>query len=314
MAIVIGIDGGGTKTLLAAARRDGTITTHICEAGCNPFDQPGWREVLATLRGRTADICAEAEAIAFGMPGYGEVVGFSRQQDEEASRFGGAATLVMNDVKIAFEGAFCGDAGVLLLAGTGSMAWACSRTGADVRTGGWGYAFGDEGSAFWIGRQAIARASRAIDGRIDAAGFVEALFSHLGLSLEDPHNSLIGWYETRRHLRAEVADLARFVDQLSSSEREAARILDDAADHLACHVRASWKAIDGSGPIVWSIAGGAFNSTILRSRVVERVATPFRPPVLPPIGGAIRCAAMKAGWEVDEAWLSRLGESLSAFH
>ena len=314
MTIVIGVDGGGTKTLLVAVRRDASVSSFIREAGCNPFDHPGWREVLGTLRSRAADLSAEAEAIAFGMPGYGEMAEYSRRQDEEAAFFGARSTVVMNDVKVAYEGAFCGKPGVLLLAGTGSMAWACSSAGKDVRTGGWGHAFGDEGSAFWIGREAIARASRAIDGRSDASAFAEALFSHLELSRDAPQEALLGWYASRRHLRAEVADLARFVDSASSFDPEAARILDEAAEHLAKHVTAAWNAIEGSGPIVWSIAGGAFKSAALRSRVVEQVGTAWREPALPPIGGAIRCAALKAGWDVNDGWLSRLKGSLSAFN
>ena len=311
MSIVVGLDGGGTKTLMVAADRDGAVRAVFEDSGCNPFDNIHWRETLARLRERSAAVCAEAEAIGFGMPGYGEVEEASIQQDAEARLFGGRRTSVMNDVKAAFEGAFCDEPGVLLLAGTGSMVWARSSSGRDVRVGGWGYQFGDEGSAFWIGQQAVARASRAIDGRSDAMGFARALYAHIRISFDEPYGALISWYASRGHLRADIAALARFVDAMAETEPEAAAILDEASEHLARHVTAAWKAIDGRGPAVWSIAGGAFRSETLRLRVAEKVGSPFRQPRLPPVGGAIRRAALEAGWQVDEAWISRLNGALA---
>ncbi|MDR6293201.1 MULTISPECIES: N-acetylglucosamine kinase [Inquilinus] len=311
MAVVIGIDGGGSKTLLAAADEDGTATACLRESGCNPFDEPGWRDILATLGARSAALRADAAAVALGMPGYGEVVEVSRQQEEAAAAFSDRPVIVMNDVQAAFEGAFAGRPGVLLLAGTGSMAWASAGDGSHVRVGGWGDAFGDEGSAFWIGKEAVTRASRAIDGRDDAPGFGEALFSFLGLPFDDPYDALIGWYRSRAHLRSDLAALALFVDREAEAGRpEALRILDEAADHLARHVVAAWRAIGGDGPIRWSVAGGAFASAQLRTRVADRVGTPYREPILPPVGGALRCAAIAAGWAVDRAWIDRLRTSL----
>lgn len=314
MPLVIGIDGGGTKTLLAAATADGDVVGILRGAGCNPFDQPDWQDVIASLRHRAGAWVADAAATGFGMPGFGEVEAVTERQKRVAATFVPATVCVLNDVETAFDGAFAGGDGVLLLAGTGSMVWS-AWAGRTVRVGGWGDAFGDEGSAYWIGREAVIRASQAIDGRLDGAEpFARALFANLGLSLADPHDALIGWYRARRHLRVELAALARFVDrEAAAGDRAADRILDDAADHLSRHVAAAWRALGGSGPVVWSVAGGAFASAILRARVCERVGTPMREPVLPPVGGALRRAALAAGWTADARWVSRLGASLAAF-
>ncbi|SEQ73693.1 BadF-type ATPase [Faunimonas pinastri] len=316
--VVIGLDGGGSKTLLAVARPDGTAAACFREAGSNPFDAPDWRGVLQRLKARAVDFLPSTEAAVFGLPGYGEVSAVSAAQEAAAQEFGAFPLRVLNDVHAAYEGAFVGQPGVLLLAGTGSMAWAASAAGENVRVGGWGDAFGDEGSAYWIGRETIARVSRMIDGRLPPSGLAEALFTHLGLSRDDRQEALIDWYGSRTHPRSDLARLAQFVDGAAETgDAQALRILDDAAEHLAAHVLAAWKAIVEPGAdeseIRWSFAGGAFRSRILLDRVTAKIGTRPTDPALPPIGGALWRAARDAGWTVNETWLSRLGKSLAGF-
>ncbi len=100
------------------------------------------------------------DAAVLGLPYFSEVPAISARQSAVAVAALGAGACVMNDVAVAFEGALGGDEGVLVLAGTGSMGWARGPAGV-VRVGGWGDVFGDEGSAFWIGREALALVSRA---------------------------------------------------------------------------------------------------------------------------------------------------------
>lgn len=312
MPLVIGLDGGGSKTLLAAAARDGTVVACLRETGCNPFDEPAWETVLERLAGEAASLRAQALAVTLGLPGYSEVALVSAQQEAAAARFLDRPARVMNDVHVAFEAAFTGGPGVLLLAGTGSMAWASAGDGRHFRVGGWGHDFGDEGSAHWMGREAVVRASRAIDGRIEGRAFAAALFEQLGLTGEEPADALIGWYRSRPHLRSDLARLARFVDrQAVAGDPVAAGIIDEAAAHLAGHVAAARRALAGERDVAWSIAGGAFASARLRAGVAALVGTPFAEPVLPPLGGALLCAARDAGWTIDAAWLKRLKASLA---
>ena len=64
---------------------------------------------------------------------------------------------VVGDMLIALEAAFDSGPGVIVIAGTGSIAYGRNRQGTTVRAGGWGFAIGDEGSAHWIGRLRSAR-------------------------------------------------------------------------------------------------------------------------------------------------------------
>jgi N-acetylglucosamine kinase len=147
----------------------------------------GWTDGLASAAGFLCEGEQPAAAI-LGLPVHGEVEAISERQRTVASNVFSCPHLVLNDVEVAFDGAFASDDGVLVLAGTGSMAWA-KVGGESARFGGWGNAFGDEGSAFWIGREALSLASQALDGRIEAPGFAEAVIS---ASSVDPFR-LIEW-------------------------------------------------------------------------------------------------------------------------
>lgn len=323
--LVIGVDGGGTKTLLAAADRAGGISTLLRGAGTNPFDAPGWRDVLDGFKPGVTPIAPAVLHAAFGLPGYGEVSDVSAAQEAAAAGFGLSSWSVLNDVEAAFEAAFVGRPGVLLLAGTGSMLWGRSAEGRDIRVGGWGQGFGDEGSAYWMGRELLGRVSRALDRRLagedrsSAVALGDALFRHLGLDGRDPQNALMGWYASQAHPRSAIAALAGFIDgEASAGNATATNIMEIAANHLALHVRAAWRAMAGpdettapAAAVPWSYAGGAFRSRLLLDRVTALLETAPLEPALPPLGGALLRAAQKAGWDTGERWLAGLKTSLA---
>src|SRR5207237_10017789 len=89
---------------------------------------------------------------------------------ELSTRFAGAEVRVSNDALIALWGALAGRQGVAVLAGTGSIALARSEDGREGRAGGWGYLLGDEGSGYWLGREAIAAYLHVLEARQDAPG------------------------------------------------------------------------------------------------------------------------------------------------
>ncbi|WP_051535616.1 N-acetylglucosamine kinase [Asaia platycodi] len=167
---IIAIDGGGTKTLLLRVRPDATIALCRKAGGSNPFDVPDWRSVVAGLM---ADQQANLAAAAFGMAGFGESGRLSRELEETLASLCPSPHSIHNDVDMACRGAFLNRPGILLLSGTGSMAWGVGEDGETARVGGWGSLFGDEGSAYWIGRLALARFSHCLDGRVEnESGFV----------------------------------------------------------------------------------------------------------------------------------------------
>ncbi|SHF57394.1 BadF-type ATPase [Kaistia soli DSM 19436] len=310
-SLVLGIDGGGSKTLVAVGDREGEVVAFDAGPGINPMDKPGWRDALSALLSPFAALRPSIGAVVAGLPAYGEIAALSKAQEAEVRAFFGAVhQRVVNDVEAAHIGAFAGGPGVLVLSGTGSMAWASDAEGRMLRVGGFGEAIGDEGSAHWIGAAAIALASQAIDGRVEAPDFLRAFLDHLQLDRIAPQDALIAWRASVEHARSEIAALSRFVDaRAEAGDPAAGGILDAAAAHLAAHVRAARQRIDDAA-LPWSTAGGTFSSRILSARTAALVGSRPEPPRLPPIGGALLRAAQDLDWPVDEAWIGRLAVSI----
>lgn len=307
MDLVLGLDSGGTKTILAFANRSGKVMVSRRGPGLDPSAGTGWATELENL----LVMCPQNPAAAvFGLPFHDEVQRYSDEQTTVARALIPGNTLVQNDVRIAFDGALAGKAGVLVLAGTGSMAWASLNAPSNphVRVGGWGDAFGDEGSAYWIGREALGIVSRHLDGRISARAFGDGVLSALGVAPED----LIGWCYQLENRRVEFARLAVTVSALAEDGNPDARaILHAAADHLAAHIAAAWHQTKAERPLLWSYAGGVLSSAIVRQRIAATLGSDPVPPRLPPVGGALLRAALNAGWAIDDAWIDSLSASLN---
>ncbi|MQT15343.1 N-acetylglucosamine kinase [Segnochrobactrum spirostomi] len=307
-ALVLGLDGGGTKTAVAVADRAGMILFAQVGESVDPIANPAWRETIAALVGAALAVCPEIGAAVLGLPFFGEIETLSAAQAAFCADLLGPRGRADNDVKVAFDGALAGAAGVLLLAGTGSMAWAGDGRGREARIGGWGDAFGDEGSAYWIGREALSRASRALDGRTAETAFADGLLGALGHTAAD----LMAWCYGLDNRRAAIAAIASSVDALAvAGDSVAAALLDAAADHLAEHAVAGWSAVGGTGPMPWTFAGGVMRSRHVRDRLTTRLGSPPIPPHLPPVGGALIGAARHLAWPADRTWCERLALSLS---
>ena len=208
-------------------------------------------------------------------------------------------------------GAFGGGAGILILSGTGSMAWARDAAGRSYRVGGWGETIGDEGSSHWIGRRLLGLVSQSVDGRAAPTPLVDAVFEHLQLDRADPVNALEGWVAHLKSLRSGIAALAPVADCLAAAgDAGAVAILEEAAEELARHVRTIARL--AGLPLAWSYAGGTFNSGVLREAVASRLGGQPRLPLLPPIGGALLAAAQHLDWQTQPAWIERLAASIQA--
>jgi N-acetylglucosamine kinase-like BadF-type ATPase len=311
--LVLGLDGGGSKTLVALADTTGAIVGAARGPGINPMDNPNWRRELGAVLATVGADRAAVTAAAFGLPAYGEVAAVARTQEAAvAELLGGGKADILNDVDLAQYGAFAGEPGILILSGSGSMAWAREGQGRCYRVGGWGEAIGDEGSAFWIGMRAIALVSQDIDGRARARGLTSALFAHLGLDPATPMDSLTGWVAGLAHRRSGVAALAELVAaQAAAGDADAMAILEAAAAELARHVTAIAAQVPGGATLPWSYAGGTFRSLLLLDAVARRIGRPPLPPRLPPIGGALLRAARRAGWAPNAGWIDRLAAAIA---
>ncbi len=305
---ILGLDGGGTKTLLAIANHDGTVLEVIAGAGINPFDNAAWRNELNTIFNQVSIKPEQLAFLSFGMPGYGESDTVSKAQLEAVKAWAGERCEVQNDVAVAFTGALAGKPGVLVLAGTGSMAWGENTKRTVARVGGWGEGFGDEGSAHWIGLQALQKLSWTIDGRLFDAEFRRALLEHIGIQ----DSELISWFYALSHPRPKIAALAKAVDTLAGlGNLTAKHVLLEAAQHLTQLGFAAHKQLKLE-QTSFSFAGSVFKSLTVRETVKHKLSShgTWLEPVGTPLAGALLSAAQNAGWAVDTAWLERINQNL----
>lgn len=309
MSIVVGIDSGGTKTIFAACDKNANITTFQLLDSIAPTPTANWVDNFDALLSSNKTVVATAERFVLGLPFHGEDLAYSKHQCDVVTQRLGDIAIVQNDVRIAFDGAFAGLPGVLILSGTGSMAWGSLNGLSDphYRAGGWGEMIGDEGSAFWIGRYALQIISRHLDGRENSKAFSNRILKDIGIESSNFHH----WINNVENPRKMFASISAIVSDLAQSENSTAqKILTEAANHLAEHVQTVWRKIESDMPLAWSFAGGVFNSPYLLKKLQERLSYAPLPPRLPPIGGALLRAAQNAGWTTNDDWISKLAISI----
>lgn len=303
MARVMGLDGGGTKTDAVVVDMDGHVIARKRTDGLDPMAGSAWK---ATLSGIAAEL-GPFTASVLGLPYHGEMVEISAEQSALATKLFGPQSIVLNDVAVAFEGALAGAGGVLVLAGTGSMAWSRGPLG-QHRVGGWGDIFGDEGSAFWIGREALARVSEQLDGRSAATGFATAVLERLSIGAAE----LIGWTYGLKNPRARIASLAAFVSELADAGSADARAIMTAAGvHLGRHGLTAARLCGASDPASWSFAGSVMKDRTVRDALINAMGSAPVSPVLSPVGGAVLAAARAAGWRTSRDFIETLRAELS---
>ena len=310
-AVIVGIDGGGSKTLIAAADGSGEVIDLVRGRATGPLESATWRQALVEQT-RPFVGCVGLVGVAAALPAYGEVAAVSAEQERAiGDLFGSIPQRVLNDVDAAHIGAFAGGTGILILAGTGSMAWARDQEGASHRTGGWGEVVGDEGSGYWVGKRVLSAVGKAIDGRAGPTRLVEGVFDLLGLELSDAVSQLEGWASQLCQPRSQIASLSRVaLDLAQDGDIAACAIVDAAAAELADHVRTMERRI-AAPAMDWSFAGGLFANPSLMRAVIEQIGRPPSLPRLPPVGGALLTAAQHVGWQIDDKFVAQLASSIA---
>ena len=181
--IVIGIDGGGSKTHAIVANESGESLGEATGPGSavKPGAEEASADVICDLvrDGLAAANMAHVtpKVLCVGVAGTG--VETERQALWQAlqSREVADEVIVHTDAMVALDDAFGEGAGILLISGTGSIAWGRSPAGTLGRCGGWGPIIGDEGSGQWIGRRALGIVAAASDGREPETGLSGAILT-----------------------------------------------------------------------------------------------------------------------------------------
>ena len=301
---VLGIDAGGTKTVCLLANEQGAILAESRGGGAN-LQAHGELEVEKVLHHvmDTALGSRDARPVAICLG----IAGVDRPQDAEAvrgimRRIGAKArTLVVNDALVALvAGAGAGDTpGVVIIAGTGSIAYGRNGTGRAARAGGWGYLLGDEGSGFWIGRRALSAIVRAADGRGPSTQLTDLVMNRLRLVRP---SDLIRETYYRDLRRTAIAGLAPLVQQArDAGDAVAAEILNQAAAELTAAAASVISRLNMRGEVFPTIlAGGIFKAVPWLADEVMRMMSEIAPRTqarvldVEPAVGAVRLALAEA--------------------
>jgi N-acetylglucosamine kinase-like BadF-type ATPase len=238
--LIIGVDGGGTKTVAWLAPLDDTTNTVVLGRGLagpgNPrsagFDVAQGNIALA-VQSAFDDAAVPRQTVAaacFGLAGAGRA-------DEQqriatwAKEFGIATRVqVTGDAEPILAAASPENVGVALIAGTGSFAWGRNAAGETARSGGWGYLLGDEGSGYAIALAGLRAAVCAADKRGPQTALLPAFMDKLGVT--SPQELVAKVYAPEMS-RERLADLASVVFDLRRADQSAEQIIQSAATGLA---------------------------------------------------------------------------------
>jgi glucosamine kinase len=271
---LLGIDAGGSGTRVIILEA-GQVTPQPAGPPMNALLTTGFAEDLQRI------IAAVGPAAAgIGLPGVHQT-GQARQLGQALARRAGCPVHVTGDADPARCGAFLGSPGIVVIAGTGSVAlgWDGERF---AYAGGHGFLLGDEGSAYWIGRQAVRAALRWEE----QVGGSELIYRTVTQGTGPDLEVLIGQVNKHPADRGRLAVLAPAITALAGHDPEARRIVRRAAEHLAALAESIRRRLS---PLPVAGVGGVFGAPSLWAHFTD--LTGATRPLAPVAVGAALLAA-----------------------
>jgi N-acetylglucosamine kinase-like BadF-type ATPase len=274
--IIIGVDGGATKTVALVAAPDGTLLGRGF-AGSSNHQKIGIDAACAAIHA--------AIRAAFDAAGLPEtppaaaclgLAGIDRAEDAElyrpwaAQHFAGASVALINDAELALAAGTPEGWGVGVICGTGAICTGRNQAGETARADGWGWLLGDDGSGFAIGREALRAVMRAYDGRGPATLLTETVLAHWRLG--GPEDLMQRVY-IEEASTADVASLAAVVDRAAQAGDGVARaILQQAAEELVTTMETVARRLNFTGAVPCGLAGSVIVKSAFMAGFVQEVA------------------------------------------
>lgn len=201
-----------------------------------------------------------------------------------------------HDAHIAVLGAHNGKAGIVLIAGTGSIVYGLTENMQTIRAGGWGPILGDEGSGFWIGLKALKYIIKAKEGRIGKTSLVEPVLNYLNI---DSLRELIPFIHQGNLPRKKIAAIAPLViEEMIKGDQIARKIIDRGLNELALTIKVLSDRMD-SGRNKIAVTGGLFTNKhiykIFSVIMYDKYSLEVNHPEYQPVFGAVLYGLLKAG-------------------
>jgi N-acetylglucosamine kinase-like BadF-type ATPase len=261
---VIGLDIGGTKTR-GVRFEDGTVVADESVGSAN-------------VQNVSREEAASHLAVLFARIGGGPVArvyagagGIDTDEDAAAlaaliaPHVPGARITVVHDSRLLLA-AGGASTGVAVIGGTGSAAWGRNSRGEEARAGGWGYLLGDEGSGYWLGREAVRHSLRRMNQGLEPDELTTALLA--SCSVDDP-NKLIALFHSPATGRRYWAERARLVVDAAAGHAPSQELVDQAGRDLAALALQTVRKLGIDGPV---ILGGGLGMNVPRLQESFRTA------------------------------------------
>lgn len=262
----MGLDIGGTKTH-GVRWRQGRVVAEARAGSANV------QNVSVEAAGRNL---AELFARLGGGPVSAVIAGSGGvDTDDDAARLRAlielhaqtASVRVVHDTRLILA-AGRAPVGTGVIAGTGSVAWGITADGREARSGGWGYLLGDEGSGYWMGREAVRQTLRGFNLGQEPGELARRV---LAANQVDSPTELIGLFHGDTGRRYWAAQAGLVFEAFGAGDAESGRIIDSAARHISALVEDVAEVLKVVQPVI--IGGGlAMNQPVLQERIRARLS------------------------------------------
>jgi N-acetylglucosamine kinase-like BadF-type ATPase len=307
--LILGVDGGGTKTETWLARVETPGQFRVLGRGRAASSNPravGMETALANLGQSIEAAWADAklplttvDGAVLAMSGAGHAAVQEQIRAWADGRSLARQLWFKHDAEPVLAEGTPEGWGVALIVGTGSAAIGCTTNHERKVVGGWGYHYGDEGSAYWIGRRALESMARAADGRGPATQLTEAITGRLQV---DGPRSALGALEKTGNVRGAIAALADAVEAVArGGDAAALAIVNEGAEELATMIGTLAKQLSFDQEFPLALAGGVVcGSELLRDRLRAALASrslgPSPVKLVPnPVAGCLKIAQQQLG-------------------
>ncbi len=303
--LYLGVDGGGTKTNIALMNETGEVVAEGSGGPSNPM-RVGVETAVANIAKAIDAACDSAGvsrgdivAATLGLAGVRRQDIRERVRESFASRFRVRKTLVTTDADIALYGTTLGKAGLVVIAGTGSVCLGVNDAGEKAIAGGWGPVAGDEGGGRGIAGEALHQVAKASDGRGELTKLSERAAEYFRASSVE---NLIGAIYAPQMDNSRIAGFARLVvETAQDGDKIAVEILEDAGRELGVAATAVLKKLDlQKRKVPIGCVGSVFKAGELLTRPMTVIIGKIAPqayliePLMPP-SHAAALLAMKNG-------------------
>lgn len=320
MAFVLGLDGGGTKTRAVVLDEKGNVAGFGINGGSD-FDAVGFGQAKENLQRAIVQACdalpnlSELDAIHVGIAGV-----VSRKDIQVVHNMLEGLDLssktfvkVTHDCSTALAGAAAGKPGMILISGTGSSCFGRDADGKEALSGGWGYLFGDVGSGYYLGHQALAAVLSAFDGRGQETLLTEPILEALGV--DDIMEVMHRIYHPRLDISG-IAALAPLVTEFAERDEVARSIILNGCKGLVEVVDSVVNKLQFQEgfPIV-PVGGLAVSDSIFSKKLYQMLKEAFpeavvSKPLTSPLTGAGMLALQEIGVRLHEETMIKVEKEI----